>query len=404
MKFRLRHAIGIALLTGLGIAVAGALQPTPVIVDAAVVRRGALVLTVEDDGRTRVRDRHTVHAPVRGLLRRTLLKAGDPVAAGETLVAVLEPSPVVPLDERSRAEADARLARARAAVDETKARLAQSVAERDFADAELARVSELVRSGIETSAREDDARRTATSRREAMRAAEFGCRVAEFEVEVAAAALRDDTAPGATARELVVRSPIDGVVLRVHRESAGPIEAGAAILELGDLRALEVVADLLSQDAVLVRAGQPAHLTGFRTRNDERIHGELEAIVRRVEPSGYTKISALGVEEQRVDVLLDPAGDRDAWSLLGDGYRVELRIEIDRADDRLLVPSGALFVEDGANTVFVVGDDGLAHRRPLELGRQDGLHAEILAGLREGERVVLHPSALVIEGAPITIR
>lgn len=404
MKFRLRHAIGIALLTGLGIAVAAALQPTPVIVDAAVVRRGALILTVEDDGRTRVRDRFTVHAPVRGLLRRTSLKAGDPVAAGETLVAVLEPAPVVPLDERSRAEAEARLARARAAVDETKARLAQTVAELEFADAELARVGELVRSGVETSVREDDARRTATSRREAMHAAEFGCRVAEFEVEVAAAALRDDTAPGATARERVLRSPIDGVVLRVHRESAGPIEAGAAILELGDLRALEVVADLLSQDAVLVRPGQPVRLTGFRTRNDERVQGELAAVVRRVEPSGYTKVSALGVEEQRVDVLLDPVGDRGAWSVLGDGYRVELEIEVDRADDRLLVPSGALFVEDGAHTVFVVGDDGLAHRRPLEPGRQDGLHAEVLAGLSEGERVVLHPSALVVEGAPVTVR
>lgn len=412
MKLRLRTVFWLVALGGIGVAIARALQPTPVIVDAAEVRRGEIVVTVEDDGRTRVRDRYTVHAPVRGLLLRTPLRAGDVVRAGETIVATLAPSRVTQLDERGRAEAEARLARARAAVDESQARAAQAEAAAAFAESELTRIADTVRSGIAPSTVEDAARTEARVRREAARAAGFARRVAEFEVELAAAALREDalvaveTRNGtgdATPRDVVLRSPIDGVVLRVAIDSERAVEAGTPLLELGDLLALEFVADFLTQDTVDVRSGQPARITGWGGTGVGASTREFAAVVRRVEPSGYTKISALGVEEQRVDVVLDPAGD-EARSVLGDGFRVDVRIEIAHAADLLVVPTGALFRSRGADAVWVVAPDGSARLRTISIGRQAGVLAEVTSGLLVGERVVLHPSALIDEGVLLTIR
>lgn len=413
MKLKLRTVFWLVAIGGIGVAIWRALQPTPVIVDAAEVRRGEIVVTVEDDGRTRVRDRYTVHAPVRGVLLRTPLRAGDAVRTGETIVATLAPSRVTQLDERGRAEAEARLARARAAVDESHARAAQAEAAAAFAESELTRIAETVRSGIAPSTAEDAARTEARVRREAARAAGFARRVAEFEVELAAAALREDAlvttearngTGDAAPRDVVLRSPIDGVVLRVAIDSERAIEAGTPLLELGDLRALEFVADFLTQDTVDVRSGQPARITGWGGRDAGASSREFAAVVRRVEPSGFTKISALGVEEQRVDVVLDPAGDEASWSALGDGFRVDVRIEIARAADLLVVPTGALFRSRGTDAVWVVAPDGFARLRTISIGRQAGVLAEVTAGLVAGEHVVLHPSALVDEGVPLTIR
>jgi HlyD family secretion protein len=242
-------------------------------------------------------------------------------------------------------------------------------------------------------------------------AAELAVQVARHELELARASLlepladevdpnvrreRDDEKPEPQ-RRLQLRSPIDGRVLRVFEESARSLLAGTPILEVGDTDSLEIVADYLTQDAVLVRPGMPVRIEGWGGAS--ALHGR----VRVVEPGGYTKISALGVEEQRVDVVVDPAGDPADWKAFGDGYRVELRIVVDEAKDALLVPTGALFQRGGGWAAYVV-EDGLARRRDVRLGKRGGLAAEVLAGLAEGEQVILYPSDLVADGLRVSGR
>jgi HlyD family secretion protein len=370
-----------------------AFRSPPVLVDTAVVERGRLEVTVEDDGRTRVRERYVVSAPVDGELLRVALDPGAAVLAGETVLAEFAPRAVVPLDARERAQVEARVAAAEAALERARAEEGRAAAALDYARIDLQRQRQLGESGIESAERLDRAVRDERAAAEALRAAGFQVAVAGHQlVEARALLLEGGTG---SARALALRSPIDGVVLRLHEESARTLVAGAPILEVGDVAHLEIVADLLSQDAVAVRPGMEALVEGWGPEGSA-----LRGTVRHVEPAGYTKISALGVEEQRVDVLVDPL---ETWDALRDGFRVELRIVVWRGEDVLVVPTGALFRAGERWAAFVVEDEH-AVRRDVELGRRGGLQAEVLSGLAEGERVVLYPSELIEPGARVEVR
>jgi HlyD family secretion protein len=372
-----------------------ALRPDPVSVDLAQVTRGPIEVAVEEDGRTRVRDRHRVRAPVAGTLRRITLEPGDVVEEGTTL-AVLEGPEAELSDARTDARLRARLGAAEAAVEQARA-LAEA------AEAGIVEAREQVRRH-EVLLEQGGTSRSALERAEALlrvreaeaRSAEFAVGAARGEVQDLRAALAaPGTAPGGSGT-LTLRSPVAGVVLEVHREDAGLATPGEVLVEVGDPSALEVVVDLLSADAVRVPEGAPATL--MRWGGD----GELTARVRRVEPSGFTQVSALGIEEQRVNVLLDPDGG-EAWSRLGDGFRVEARILIERVDDVLRVPAGAAFRRGDGWAVFRAVESRL-EVVPVDVGRRNESEVEVVRGLAEGDRVVVYPGDRVEDGARFRVR
>jgi HlyD family secretion protein len=394
-----------------------AFAPEPVLVDTALVARGRLAVTLDDDGRTRVRERYTVSAPIQGRLLRTTLDPGDPVRAAESVVAEFAPVAPTLLDARSRAEAQARMLRAEARMREAQALREQAEADLKFAQAELARVRELRERDIQPLAAVEKAEREERRANEGLRASSFGVQVARFELEQARASVGEGpTAQDGAGKDgkLELRSPIEGIVLRVFEESSRTLNAGEPILEVGNTRLLEVVADYLSQDAVKIQPGMTALIAGWGGEGQGGEERVLRARVRLVEPAGFTKVSALGVEEQRVNVVLDPDGgaseakpsegqDAQAWAALGDGYRVEVRILLWEQENVLRVPTGALFRDGESWAVFAVEDDRAVLRR-LELGRQNGLDAQVVSGLSEGDRVVLYPTELVRDGTLVEPR
>jgi HlyD family secretion protein len=418
MNAWLRRGLLAAVFAVSGYGLWRALQPVPLLVETATVTRGDLTVTVDDDGRTRVRERYTISAPIAGCLLRTVLDPGDVVRAGDTVVAEFAPTPPSLLDARSLSEAQAQVRRAAVAVAEAGARAAQAKATATFTAAELARQRDLAAARIGAPAALEQAESADKAAREAQRAAELAAQVAGHELEVAQASLLEagpdeTTEPGArrpqpdeappAARRLQLRSPIDGRVLRVFEESTRTLLAGAPILEVGRTDVLEIVADYLTQDAVRVRPGMRVRVEGW---GGEQAPGKPQALagrVRVVEPGGFTKVSALGVEEQRVNVIVDPEGDPAPWQAIGDGYRVELKIVLDEVLGALLVPTGALFRRGDSWTVFVV-EGGIARERVLRIGRRSGLHAEALAGVGEGEIVINYPSELLAAGMAVRSR
>ena len=370
-----------------------ALWPRAVVVDTARVSRGSLVVTIDEEGRTRVRERFVVTAPVTGRILRIELDPGDRVRRGDVIARLRSESPAL-LDARTRAVAIAAVASAEAAlgrarIEEQRARLALTHAER-----ELARMRELMDAGATTQrdldAREDEVELTA----EAVSAAAFAVRAASADLERAKAQLSAPTYGGGTVE---VRSPVDGVILQRLRESESVIPAGEPLVEIGDPGKTEIVTDLLSTDAVRVQPGARAIIDQWGE------DAPLTAVVRRVEPGGFTKISALGVEEQRVNVILDFAGEDEDWSRLGDAYRVETRIVLWEAADVLKVPTNALFRHQSKWAVYEV-KDGRARLAVIELGRQTGQEAEVLSGLPEGSAVIVHPGDLVHDGVRVHVR
>ena len=422
MKTWLKRIVWIGIAAAVGVLLVRSFRTAPVLIDAAEVHRGGLRVTVDDDGRTRVRERYTIDAPIAGRLVRTALDPGDEVEAGETVVAEFVPVAPTLLDVRSRSEAEARLGRAEAAVAEAEARREQAATDHEFEQDELERATELYEQGIRTREELDRAQYEERRTFQSLRAAELAAQVARYEVDVARASLVEVNAPEegqdidelrgggveiARDGRLFLRSPINGKVLRVFEESARALAAGTPILEVGATSSLEIVADYLSQEAVKVRPGMQVRIVGWGGEEPGGKERELEGRVRVVEPGGFTKVSALGVEEQRVNIVVDPVSsdeaDDDLWAELGDGYRVELRIVLWEAEDVLVVPTGALFREGEAWSAFVVVD-GVAERRDVALGRMNGLEAQIVDGLSEGDVVVLYPSELIGEGTPVEAR
>lgn len=377
-------AVGIVLLIAL------AFRSPPVLVETATVSRGEFRVTVEEQGRTRLDDRYQVAAPTTGFINRVTLQPGDKVERGQPLFTVT----ATELDPRARAQAQAMLARAEAALSAAKTQVEVQKARAELAQAELKRLQPLAESGHVSQEALDRAETENRQASAALRTAGFAVDVARHEQQNAQAALATTGEHGAS---INVLSPISGEVLTRHRQSEGPIQAGEPVLTLGDLASLEVEVDLLSSDAVRIRPGMPVEL--LRWGGDEIIPGS----VQRVEPAGFLHYSALGVEEQRVWVIVDIAADRSLWQPLGDGYRVEARFILWQGDDVLQVPASALFREGTEWATYVV-DDNTATRRTITPGRRSGLQVEVREGLQVGEQVVLHPGEDVEEGKRLEVR
>jgi HlyD family secretion protein len=368
------------------------LRPSPVRVELGGVERGPLEVIVDEEGRTRVRQRYVVAAPVTGRLERIALDEGDAVAAG-AVVARVSPAP---LDPRGAAQAQARLEAALAARREAQARVGQSEAALAQAERELRRARSLAASGTLAEQGLEQAELARTSRDRERDAALEAADAAAHEVEAARAALLvggGGEAAGSTGSGAVIEvlAPTAGRVLRIHEKSARVVAVGTPLLEIGDPADLEIVVDVLSADAVRVRPGDEMRLEAWG--GDDA----LRARVRRVEPSGFTKLSALGVEEQRVNVIADFV---DPPGALGDGYRLEARIIVWRGDDVLRAPASAIFRRGGDWQVFAA-EDGRARLRAIEIGHRGPDAVEIRGGLDAGEQLVLHPTDRVEDGVRI---
>jgi len=379
-------------------AVVVTIRPDPVWVDLAPVTRGPMEITIKEEGKTRVRDRYVVSSPVAGYLHRVLLEVGDPVIPGELLTEV-DPMPASTLDARSRAEAEAKVQSARSALNSTRQKVAAAEAEADLAVRELARLQALSDDRFVSDERLQQARAAADRTQAILRSARFDEEVMAHELAAARTRLEVSAARangnGAVER-VPVRSPVNGSVLGIVRKSEGVIQAGEAILELGDPGALEVVVDVLSFDAVNLQPGIATRLTGWGG-------GTLDALVRRVEPVGFEDVSALGVEERRVQVVADITSPTDAWQSLGDGYRVDAEFLLWRSDNVLQVPESAIFVSDGQHQVFRVVDDR-ALLTNVSVGRTNGFHTVIQDGLGEADSVVRHPDRQLEDGSQIRVR
>lgn len=391
-----RRLLWIALGLALVVALAWALRPAPVPVSVAPVTIGPFVDSITEEGRTRLRDTWNVSVPIAGYLQRVLLEVGDQVERGEVLFR-LEPSPAPALDPRSRQQAEDALRAAEARREAARANLETARAERRFAEAEYERYRQLHQRNL-VSTTELEQRQSQRDRQRALeRAAASSVEAASFEVESARAVLAVASGQRGDIEhpELEVRAPIDGVVLGRYRCCEGSVAAGDPILELGRLDDLEIQVDLLSMDAVRLRPGMAVRITGWG--------GEpLAGSVRRIEPAGFTRISALGVDEQRVPVIVDFDAAVDPAALgLGSGFRVDVEFLVWQAEEILQLPTGALFREAGQWTVFVV-EKGRAISRRVEVGRRNGLVTQADGGLEQGERVIVHPGERVADGVRVS--
>jgi HlyD family secretion protein len=387
-----RVLISVAVVGGL---LAVALWPTTIPVELGAVSRGPLMVTVDEEGMTRVRDRFIVSSPVGGRVLRIELDPGDAVKRGQIVARVRAEAPPL-LDERTRAEAQAAIDSARAALGRARAEEQRARATLAQLQRELTRIRELAQNRV-VAAQELEAREAeAKGAEESVNAAVFAVQAATSELQRAQARLAPPT-PDAAGRVVTVTAPADGVVLKRLRESESVVPPGDPLIEIGDPHQLEIVADLLSTDAVRVKRGARAIIEQWG--GDQ----QLEARVRRIEPSGFTKISALGVEEQRVNVVLDFVDPAAAWTALGDAYRVEVRIVIWEAPAVLKVPTSALFREGEKWAVYTV-ESGRARRVIVELGHQTAQEAEVLSGLSDGVRVILHPGDTLAGGARVRER
>lgn len=386
-----RVLLATAVIAGL---MAVALWPEAVPVEVAPVTRGPLVVTVDDEGETRIRNRYVVSAPVFGRVLRVELEPGDRVKRGDVVARVQPETPPL-LDARTRAEATAAVDVARAALGRARAEEQRAQTAVAQAQRELTRARELSQGGIGTAQQLDLRDADVHATREAAEAAAYAVRAAESDIRRAQARLAPPPA-GDAGRVVTVAAPVDGVVLRRLRESESVVPAGDPLLEIGNPADLEIVSDLLSTDAVRVKPASRAIVDQW---GGDR---PLEARVRRVEPSGFTKVSALGVEEQRVNVILDFVNPAEAFASLGDGYRVEVHIVTWESADVLKVPTSALFRRAEAWAVYVVSD-GRAHERRVQLGQRTGQQAEVLEGMREGELIVLHPGDTLVDNSRVTL-
>lgn len=398
-KWRTRILVGSAAALLLALIVC-ALWPAPIEADLAAVVREPLRVTVDEDGKTRIKDRFIVSAPLAGRLQRIALRAGDPVKGGETLLAVIEPKDPELLDASARGQAEARVKAMEAARKQAGANLDKTRGDHKFAAAELSRLRTAFESGGASRKELDEAESKDRSTAELMRSAQFLVHVAEFELEQAKAALIR-TRPRSTGEpddsRFEIRAPVDGRVLRVFQESATVVSPGSRLLELGNTVDLEIVIDVLSADGVRISPGARVWLEHWGGAEP------LPARVRLVEPGAFTKISSLGVEEQRVNVIADFEGPPEKYSRLGDAYRVEARIVIWESQSVLKVSAGALFRHGDGWAVFrVVG--GRARLQPVAIGHSNGLETEILDGLSENETVVAYPSDKIKDGVAIKPR
>ena len=392
----------LAVLAAVGYAIYAGFAPRPILVDAEPVTRGLLRVTVQEEGRTRVIDRYIISAPVAGYARRLDLDVGDPVRRGQVILR-LDPLQSNVLDRRSREEAKARVAAAEAKLKSAQEAVVSATADVRYWEAEFARIQALFDSGTIARNAYDQAQTDQRRADAALRSAEFNVEVARHELDAARTALQYSAAENASppAENVPVTPPVAGRVLKIFRESEGTVTAGEPLLEVGNPKGLEVEVEVLSSDAVKISQGTRVLF--------ERWGGTepLEGRVRRIEPVAFTKISALGVEEQRVLVIVDFTSPREVWERLGDLYRVEANFILWEAENVLRVPSSALFRHGDGWAVFGIRDEAekrFAELKTVEPGQRSGLNAEVLSGLNEGEMVITHPDDAISDGVPIQVR
>lgn len=363
------------------------LRPSPMSVETAKVSRGPLRVTVDEDGETRAHDRFVVAAPVAGRLLRVELEEGDSLSEN-AVVAKLQP---LPLNQQQREEVLARIETAQATKRQADARLVHAREDHEQTRRDRARAETLAKQSVLSTQMLEQARNAETTSREELEAAKFSVLAAASEVKVAQAGLVGIDAGNAGHKIISLRSPVAGRVLRLVEKSERVVPAGTPLLLLGDASKIEVVTDVLTTDAVNVKPGAPVYLEGWGGDHP------LRAKVRLIEPAGFTKISALGVEEKRVNVIADFVDSPDG---LADGYRVETRIVIWEGQDVLKVPGSSTFREGEAWRVFAI-ERGRARKRTVQIGHRNQLEVEIFQGLREGEEVILHPSNQLMDGARV---
>ncbi|HEX5378563.1 MAG TPA: HlyD family efflux transporter periplasmic adaptor subunit [Phenylobacterium sp.] len=371
------------------------LAPRPVPVDVDIVRSGPIADSVADQGSARVREAYVVSAPVSGRLGRLDLHVGDRVVAGQTVIARIRPASAELLDPRSRAQAQAAVATASAAIATGQAQVDQLAAEARKSDASLARTRALFDRGFASGQALDSAVADARAARAAVRAATAQVAMRRSELAAARAALIGPEA--ATGGEVPVTPPASGYVTRVLQESERNVAVGAPLVEVSDQSGLEAAIEFLSQDAVRIREGMAAEVYDWGGG------GPISAVVRRVEPLGFTKVSALGVEEQRVLVMLQFKGDPETWSSLGPGYRLWGRVFLRQEPRAVKTPLGALVRLHGRWAVFRVAE-GRARLTPIEVGAITDREAEVRKGLSAGDKVVVFPSDKVADGVRLRER
>lgn len=387
----------LASLVALGVLIL-AFQPHPVAVEVATVTQGMFEQSIDEDGITRVRQRYTVSAPLAGMLQRLPWKAGDAVTQGTHLATILPTAPPL-LDVRTERELTARLGAAEATQGRAVAEVARAQAMLEQARADVQRVRQLAARGLVSTQQREQAELAFTAASRDLEAARQAEHAASHDVEVARAALLHlrGEAGEASAAPWHIYAPIRGQVLKVWQESAGVVAAGTPLLDIADASDLEVVVDVLTTEAARILPGTPVRL------ERSGLAQPLDGRVRLVEPAAFTKVSALGVEEQRVNVLIDLVSPPAQWQTLGDNYRIDARILVGQQDNVVQVPTAALFRQRQQWLVFVV-EAGRAWQRAIEIGPRNALAAVVLQGLRVGEQVIVYPGDAVQDGVRIEPR
>jgi HlyD family secretion protein len=378
-------------------AIVWSFMPRPIPVETAMVTTGRFVATVDEDGKTRVRERYVVAAPLAGRAARISLKVGDAVATNDIITTIL-PLAAPLLDPRSRREAEERLGSAEAARERTRAIVERARAQSAQARTDLDRTRTLAERGVSTTQALERAELAMQVADRDLRAAEFQDHAAEHEVDQAKALLgRYDRGTEASIESWNVTAPVSGAILKVLQESETVVSPGTPLVEIGDPRDLEVVVDVLSTDAVEIQPGAEVMIERWGGT------GALVGRVRRVEPTAFTKVSTLGVEEQRVNVIVDVISSPDIWVGLGDSYRVEARITVFSRETAIIVPTGALFRMGTDWNVYVV-NNGRVERRRIEALRRSGRIAAVRTGLSVGETVIVYPSDRIEPGVRVLPR
>ena len=393
-----QRIFGVFILLSVAAVVILAMLPKPVAVDLAEIGRGALVVTITDDGRTRIRERYVVSAPLSGRLVRIRHKPGDEVIAHESLLTAIEPSDPALLDPRTIAQGEARVKAAEARLNQATPGLESAKVALNHAETELGRLQQLAKRNAGSQQALDAQQVLFRQAGNDYSAAQFEIEIAGFELDVAKAALSRGTGDKqANEWNFPVKSPISGRILRVFQESATIVNAGDRILEVGDPTDLEVEVDVLSTDAVRIRPGSRVMLEQWGGNKP------LPARVRLIEPSAFTKVSALGIEEQRVNVIIDFTDAPDPRPPLADGYRVEAAVVEWESADVLKVHTGALFRDRDSWAVFVATGKR-AQLTHVELGHRNDNEAEVVTGLNAGDRVILYPGDRITDGVTIEER
>ena len=377
-----------------------AFRPQPILVDLVKVEHGPMMVTVDEEGETRVKDIYVLSGPVTGHMLRIDAEVGDDVVAAETLIAQIKPTDPEFLDIRSEEEARAAIKTAEASLTLAKAQLVEAQSEFDFAVTELERANKLIQQQVIPERELDNAKRDYKSKRAKVNTAKAALRARQYELAQARAHLvspADIQTDEQDCQCVTILSPITGKILQVLHESEGVVSMGTALVEIGDPKNLEIVVDFLSSDAVRIQPGQRVIIEEWG--GNSALHGT----VRKIEPFGFTKTSALGIDEQRVNVIIDLTDPIEKWQRLAHGYQIEARVVLWETDNVLKVPLTSLFRENDNWAVFIEKENH-AKLKYITIGHRNGFEAEVLEGLSKGSQIISHPSNQIFDGIRIKSR